>query len=447
MKCSLDTGICRSRADLLTVIPTKRQPVQFGLWLETEYPTTFQAKTTNFNELLLSPALLTEVYSYPIPTNLFEDVQQESFWSNEVRAFGTNLHELRFIKKGAIHEVDDGVFQDEIRGHTFRSTPPDHWSLKLSQMESNKVESQQVQNALQLTPELKDIALLGRTVLEDAQLRHEYWEANFLQKQEISSILKSLKQFPHTNEDKTARNILIVTLIQPLARAVNVHEKHITAVFKMELSTKKVHGEDRDNLLTFNREAIHFIRQAQTAYNEIKGERHTGLGDLEKKLEINWMRLYELELANFLNDWYNDWNQSRNLEAYNEWSTRFLKRLMRIEQPDNPSWFYNACVKLWSGALGPSLVPENQKLQEIGEAQQAYTEMNAFELLSVAWKDVIRTLLLFAADKARGLSPNLEKRKLEEGEADREGEGGEGVPKAKVRKVDEPRDTEMDDRR
>jgi hypothetical protein len=420
------------------VIPIKRQPVQFGLWLETEYPTTFQAKAANFNELLLSPALLTAIHSYPIPTNLLEDVQQESFWSNEVRAFGVNLHELRFIKKGAIHELDDGVFPEEISGHIFRSTPPDHWSLKLSQMESTKVESQKVQNALQLTPELKDIALLGRTVLEDAQLRHEYWEANFLQKQEISNILKSLGQFSHVNEDKTARNILILTLIQPLARAVNAHEKHITAVFKMELSTKKSHGEDRDNLLTFNREAIHFIRQAQIVYNKIKGEQHTGLGDLEKKLEMNWMRLYEPKLVNFLNDWYIDWNQSRNLKAYDEWSTRFLKRLMRIEQPDNPSWFYNACVKLWSGALGPSLVPENQKLQEIGEAKQAFTEMSAFGLLSVTWKDVIRTLLLFAADKARELSPNLEKRKLEE---------GEGEPKAEVGKVDEPRDTEMDDRR
>ncbi|KAI9643851.1 hypothetical protein NHQ30_007202 [Ciborinia camelliae] len=225
----------------------KNRPM--GYWLVTPWPTMEMILT--YTSSIQNPQLDGDPQPpdykdlHPIPVTVYEDVQSASFWEHAVRPYGHKILYYRTMKASVgVRVRDEYVWgRDDITGRVNISPMRDEPKSFVDDMERLK-------NAVNRTPNEKEIFQIGEKLIKSAELGAAFWSDSIVQRQNVDEYFTMIKDNERNNvEDENYR----LQIFNALMKATEKHIALMQNQLRIDELNQTISTDRRIDLLKFNR--------------------------------------------------------------------------------------------------------------------------------------------------------------------------------------------------
>ena len=249
------------------LIDNKYPLVPPGAWIHTEWPSweDLFLCSNSLQPSLINPGPYLHQHKYPVPVSVYEDTEQEEFWSIGIRNFGYKLLHYRTLNEGTridYETVGNGSPDKIIRNKRIRAQPlRDYHDTFFKRMNALR----QLSNH---TPEQRSVFAFGDAMATSTSLGNAFWTNTAEQNAQVEQVLTHMKNSLKVTE-LAARVQVLADMNILITEIVARHNTIIGDLTKLETLNIIRYPNRRRPLLAFNRGTRQFIRRILQIYNRV----------------------------------------------------------------------------------------------------------------------------------------------------------------------------------
>lgn len=289
---------------------TSTMPLPLGFWIRKQWPDLNDGLCSQM-PILDKPGPFDFNDLYPVPSLLYEDMQQKDFWEVGIKAFGGRLFHFRVGKEGSRIDLRVDENGDLRQGAYQRISSADHPFALHNNQYRNSLNAMMA--AVDMMPEDKRAIKFATEILMSSQLEQAYWNDSQAQREQVQNVQRFMTEWSTGLTVDAIKSAVFQALTEIHQKMMTNHETMIANVMSMESLNNTTYPDRRDTLRMWNRGTRAFLRTIET---DLAGATNPNMGINAELVRLERCRIILWDPTDATYQHGQDWLELQSVQQF-----------------------------------------------------------------------------------------------------------------------------------